>query len=188
MLTDPPYGIGVDTDWTVRRNDAWAKGMRPIIGDDKPFDPDILLAFNHIITWGGNHYANRLPNSPDWLIWDKRRGASITRGWNAPDVEMAWTNIGCGARIFVYLWEGYKRDGEIGEHYHPTQKPVALMKWCIGLVLKSDLILDPFAGSCTTGVAAKQLGRKAILIELEEKYCEIGVKRLSQEELFKTKP
>ena len=67
---------------------------------------------------------------------------------------------------------------------HPTQKPVALMRWCLSLVPDAETILDPFAGSCTTGVAAKLEGRKSVLIEISEKYCEAGAKRLSQGVLF----
>ena len=69
---------------------------------------------------------------------------------------------------------------------HPTQKPLALMTWCIGLACDVQTILDPFAGSGTTGVAAKALGRKCVLIEREEKYCEIAAKRLRQEYLALT--
>ena len=131
VVTDPPYGIGVNTDWVNRKDGEWAKESRPIIGDDKPFDPTPLFRFKNIITWGANHYADKLPPSADWLVWDKRRGASITKGWNAPDCELAWTNLGCGCRYFSHLWEGYKRQSEIGQHYHPTQKPIQLMKWAI---------------------------------------------------------
>ena len=66
---------------------------------------------------------------------------------------------------------------------HPTQKPIALMKWCMGFVPDAQTILDPFMGSGTTLRAAKDLGRKCIGIEIEEKYCEIAVRRLNQEVL-----
>jgi len=67
---------------------------------------------------------------------------------------------------------------------HPTQKPIDLMTWLIKTFSNLETkILDPFGGSCTTAVAAKQLNRKCITIEIEEKYCEIGAKRLSQEVL-----
>ena len=180
VLTDPPYGINVNTDWINRRNGAWAKGDRPIIGDDKPFNPKPFLGYPELIFWGANHFSDKLPVSASWLIWDKRRLGTVTRGWNAPDFELAWTNLSCGARLFSHLWEGYKRDSEIGEHYHPTQKPKILMQWCIRLSKKIGIILDPFMGSGTTLVAAKQLNRKAIGIEIEEKYCEIAAKRIEK--------
>jgi len=80
------------------------------------------------------------------------------------------------------LQEKAGRDKE--ERSHLTQKPVTLMKWCIGLVKDANLILDPFCGSGTTLVAAKQLGRKAIGVEISEAYCKIAVERLKQEILI----
>ncbi len=66
---------------------------------------------------------------------------------------------------------------------HPTQKPCALMRWCIGFFPDAQTVLDPFMGSGTTLRAAKDLGRKAIGIEISEEYCEIASKRMSQEVL-----
>ena len=75
---------------------------------------------------------------------------------------------------------------------HPTQKPIALMQWCLGFVPKAQTILDPFMGSGTTGVAAIQLGRKFIGIEREERYFDIACKRIeqsvSQGQLFEPEP
>jgi len=73
------------------------------------------------------------------------------------------------------------RDSEIQVHTHPTQKPLELMKWCLGFAPNAQTILDPFMGSGTTLVAARDLGRRAIGIEIEEKYCATTVARLSQE-------
>lgn len=66
---------------------------------------------------------------------------------------------------------------------HPTQKPLALIKWCIGLASEPLRIIDPFMGSGTTLRAAKDLGREATGIEIEERYCEIAANRLRQEVL-----
>ena len=74
-------------------------------------------------------------------------------------------------------WSSIKPSG------HPAEKPYKLLEWLIE-ISGGDLILDPFLGSGTTAVAAKQLGRKFIGIEIEEKYCEIAKQRLAQEELF----
>lgn len=183
VLTDPPYGHGwrgIDShsagtrNWTNRRHEA-------IKGFDTPFDPSPWLGYRYVILWGANHYADKLPPSAAWLVWDKRDGTATN---NLSDCELAWTNIGGSARLFHHMWNGLCRDSEIGKHLHPTQKPVTLMRWCLLRVPDANLILDPFMGSGTTLRAAKDLGRKAIGIEIEERYCEIAVQRLSQEILF----
>lgn len=181
LITDPPYGIGVKTEWTDRRPGPWAKDSAPIAGDDEPFDPRGWLNHRTVVLWGANHYADRLPPSPSWLVWDKRRGGTVTPGWNAPDAELAWTNTTVGVRVFQHLWEGYKRDSEIGYHVHPTQKPVALMRWVLELVTKpGDLVFDPFMGSGPLARACKDMGRRYVGCELVEAYCAAAVARLGQ--------
>jgi site-specific DNA-methyltransferase (adenine-specific) len=96
------------------------------------------------------------------------------------DCELAWTSVsGGGVWKKDILWSGFRRALEVREHYHPTQKPIALMKWCLD-IFSVGVVLDPFMGSGTTLRAAKDLGRKAIGIEIEERYCEIAAKRLRQ--------
>lgn len=180
ILSDPPYGIGYihgDGGGCLARSTQFA-GIS-IHGDDKPFDPSFWLQFSAVILWGANHYASRLPDSPSWLIWDKREGICSN---DQADCELAWTNLGGPARLMRHLWNGMIKASERGERRaHPTQKPVAVMSWCISMLPKGLTILDPFAGSGTTGRAAKDLGRKAVLIEREERYCEIGARRMAQE-------
>jgi DNA modification methylase len=124
-----------------------------------------------VIWWGGNYYP--MPASSCWLVWDK-----LNTG-NFADCELAWTNLTGAVRIKRHLWNGMIRK-QNEARWHPTTKPRELMEWCIEKVDPADTILDPFMGSGTTLVAAKQLGRKAIGIEIEEKYCEIAVDRLRQ--------
>jgi DNA modification methylase len=198
LLTDPPYGGGLAVDFAERfktKAGKWwncddRKGQArhtPITGDDQPFDPALLLAVNARVKvfWGANWYASRLPDQGGWWVWDKRNGKRDVSeaDWPMSEAELAWTNKGKGVRVFRYTWFGLIRDGEHGEHYHPTQKPTELMRWCIEKSKTEGLVLDPFMGSGTTLSAAKGLGREAIGIEIEEKYCEIAAKRLSQEVL-----
>ena len=105
------------------------------------------------------------------------------KGWPLGEAELAWSNVIGTTRLFRSLWSGLLRSAEKGEFYHPTQKPVALMEWCLGFLDENDTVLDPFCGSGTTLLAAKNLGRLAIGIEIEPRYCEIAVKRLRQEVL-----
>lgn len=157
-----------------------------IVGDDEPFDPSPWLAFQEVILWGGNHFASRLPDSSRWLTWDKRDGVCQN---DQADCEHAWTNLSGPARITRHLWNGMLKQSERGDiRVHPTQKPVAVMQWAIEHT-EGETILDPFMGSGTTGVACAKLGRKFVGIEIEEKYFNIAVKRITdayrQKDLFR---
>lgn len=123
-----------------------------------------------------------MPPERCWLFWDK-----MNDGKTFADGELAWTNLGGSVRRLRFLWDGMLQQNarEKEPHYHPTQKPIPVIRWCIEQAdaknQPAQTILDPFAGSGTTGRAAKDLGRKAVLIEREERYCEIAAKRMAQE-------
>ena len=177
VLTDPPYGIGYMHGAEKQPHASRFNGV-PVIGDDQPFDPAPFLGFPKVILFGANHYADRLPSSKGWIIWDKRVQTVVN---DQSDCEMAWTNFMTTARVYYHVWDGFRRGPEKDTpRVHPTQKPVGLMRWCIGKAGNVQTILDPFAGSGTTGRAAKDLGRKALLVEVEERYCEIAAKRMLQ--------
>ena len=181
VLTDPPYGMNYKPAMSPKGG-KWAKHHRlPVIGDDSPFDPEPVLALCvPSILWGAQWYCDVLPISGGWLVWDKRRNGTVNPDFVASDCELAWSNIIGRVKTFQHLWAGLTRDSEIGVHLHPTQKPLELMRWCIGLANSPQTILDPFLGSGTTAVAAMMLGRRFIGIEIEEKYCEIAAKRCEQ--------
>lgn len=198
LLCDPPYGSGLSVDFADKfkpGKSAWWQNSdrhlsrrhhaKYIEGDTDPFDPSHLLSHpaNVRILWGGNWYANRLPDSGAWWVWDKRGGKRDVSesDWPMGEGELAWTDKGKGVRIFRHTWFGLIRDSERGQHLHPTQKPVALMTWCIEKSSTTGLILDPYTGSGPVLEAAKRLGRPAIGIEIEECFCEASAKRLSQE-------
>ncbi len=184
IVTDPPYGISHPTDYAKRKRGplGGTTDFAPVFGDDQPFHPSFLLDLKvPTVLWGGNHFSSRLPDASCWLVWDKRVRQGIGVNDQA-DCEIAWTNLRGPARVFRHMWNGMWRDSERGESYHPTQKPVALMAWALSLC-PGGTVLDPFMGSGSTLVAAKSLGRKAIGIEIEERYCEIAARRCSQEVL-----
>ncbi|MEI8195000.1 MAG: site-specific DNA-methyltransferase [Phycisphaerae bacterium] len=177
VLTDPPYGINYDTNANGskgRRRNVY----RPVRGDDRPFDPSHLLAYPNVVLWGANYYAHRLPRSTKWLSWDKRAG----KGQNCQsDCELAWTRglPGVSTRAFYHYWNGAVRASERGDpRLHPTQKPIALMRWCIELFPEARTIVDPYMGVGTTLVAARQLGRAAIGIEYDDRYCRLAADRV----------
>ena len=178
VLTDPPYGMAWNGKITAGKN-----GHSPnqkssnygatVVDDDKPFDPSPFINYPEVIMWGFHHFSSRLPEG-SVLAWVKRNDEGY--GTFLSDADLAWMKGGCG----VYCFRDMSLYGETLNKYHPTQKPIPLIKWCLGLKPKAQTILDPFMGSGTTLVAAKILGRKAIGIEIEEKYCEIAAKRLMQ--------
>jgi site-specific DNA-methyltransferase (adenine-specific)/modification methylase len=109
-------------------------------------------------------------------VWDKENGAT-----DFADAELAWTNLHKAVRLIRYRWQGFLRANKEPRGDHPTQKPIGVMQWCIGQLPREDrIILDPFMGSGTTGVAALQLGRKFIGIEIDRKYFDIAVKRVRE--------
>ena len=171
VVTDPPYGLG---DWNNRGSNAGG-----------PFDSDVtqqwdaapdsetmalvLGAGKYQIIWGANYLLDHLGRTKQMLVWNKG-----IRKMHFNDCELAWCNQWKEAsRVFDY------HPASMGAKEHPTQKPLALMRWCIGhLPATAETILDPFLGSGTTGVAAVQMGRKFIGIEREPKYFDIACKRI----------
>lgn len=172
VITDPPYGAGYAANPILGKNRA-SKPHEPKLWDAQPVEnlSAIISIAGIQVVWGGNYYP--LPPSRGWLVWYKPDALP-----SMADCELAWTNLDQNAAHFQ--WTTAATNGErIG---HCTQKPEALMRWTINETAEgAETILDPFMGSGTTLVAAKNLGRKAIGIEIEEKYCEIAAKRLSQE-------
>lgn len=166
LLTDPPYGIGIAAN-PVRQRHAKSDW-----DNQRPEDAVIDMATKsaeYAIVWGGNYFA--LKPSRKFLIWDKKQPEDFSLAM----VEFAWCSWDGNAKLF-----SSKVNGSYTK-CHPTQKPEDLMRWCMKQVPKAfETILDPFMGSGTTLVAAKREGRRAVGIELEERYCEAAVKRLQQ--------
>jgi site-specific DNA-methyltransferase (adenine-specific) len=183
VISDPPYGIRYSPGGGGK---GWAPktftGKDIVAGDAEPFDPEFLLGDWPVVLFGGNHFAPRLPASSEWIVWDKRDGPVRN---NFGDAELIWTNGKGPVRLVAHLWNGAFRASERDEQrVHPTQKPVFLMRWLVERYSQpGQTILDPFMGSGTTLVAAKSCNRKAIGIEIEERYCEIAARRCSQEVL-----
>jgi site-specific DNA-methyltransferase (adenine-specific) len=173
VITDPPYGIQADkrkAHSSIRDSDEWAN----LGWDDEPPQAEIFSAMlalaDEFVIWGGNYFADMLPPSSCWLVWDK-----MTRDFSLADCEHAWTNLEKASRILSLARGSSARDGKV----HPTQKPVQLMEWCIDQCKRTPTtILDPFMGSGTTGVAAVRMGRKFIGIEREPAYFDDACRRI----------
>ncbi len=172
VVTDPPYGIGMDG------GNVGYKGFNNFekLGWDKSAPSGELLdrvvaAGHKAILWGGNYFG--LPPSRCFLVWNKGNGF---KGRSYAEAELAWTSMDANVRVFEHDPLAHR---DYRGKQHPTQKPVALIEWCIVQAGNPLEILDPFMGSGTTGVACANLGRKFIGIEIERKYFDIACERIT---------
>jgi site-specific DNA-methyltransferase (adenine-specific)/modification methylase len=188
VITDPPYGIGLTNKHGLGSSKMAERiDYGDITWDKEPPSQALMDLVTGAGRWqalfGGNYFS--LPPSPCWLVWDKLNTGDFA------DCELAWTNWPKAVRRLQWRWNGMIRQGN-EERYHPTQKPLQVMGWVIDLCPKADIILDPFMGSGTTGVAAAQRARKFIGIEREPKYFDIACKRIeqayAQQPLFQVEP
>ena len=171
VVTDPPYGLG---DWNNRGSNSGGPFDSNITQEwDKAVSAADLAplfdAARYQIIWGANYIGN-LPRTKQMLVWNKG-----IRGMHFNDCELAWCSQWKEAsRVFDLSPAGQTKQ-------HPTQKPLPLMQWCVGLLPgDASIILDPFMGSGTTGVAALQLGRRFIGIEIDPGYFDIACKRIEE--------
>ena len=187
LMADPPYGEKQACRMHNESGRVNGQGSRRVAKrtyeasewDAQPVEEWVMQLARSIcqkqIIFGGNYYT--LPPCKGPLVWDKENGET-----QFGDGEMAWNNLGIPMRIKRHLWNGMARKG-LEPRHHPTQKPLEVIQWAIQLAGDVKTILDPWAGSGTTGHAAKNLGKRAVLIEREERYCEIAARRLSQDVL-----
>jgi len=191
VLTDIPYGIGIHNMNFVKsgakkigkayRNDYTETGDWDVKPQQECIQEILRMSLNQII-FGGEHIQHYVESSRGWIIWDKRIDDKYKNDF--ADCELAWTSFKKPARIFHYLWSGFLRgdNSVFEERFHPAQKPVALMQWCLENYSKEgDTILDPFLGSGTTAVACYRTRRNYIGIEISPEYCKIAEKRIQQE-------
>lgn len=192
IVSDPPYGIGFQY--------SGGGGLAPsctdkIIGDDQAFEPQFLFdalpkkrngGVGNILLFGANHYAKCLPDGGEWMVWDKipRCGAKDS----FRDAEFMWSSVKTPRTIFRHQWKGLIREGEEAsakqKRVHVSQKPVALMMWCIDslIVPLGGTVCDPFMGSGSTGVAALRSGRQFIGIEIDQKNFDTACERITKEQ------
>jgi site-specific DNA-methyltransferase (adenine-specific) len=169
VVTDPPYGIGEDGGRFRDRKGGGHRVLPKMGWDITPPDAELfqmmLAAARAHIIWGGNYFTDKLPVSRGWLYWDKKMGGDFSDG------ELAWTSMDRVLKSFSLC-------NKMGGKVHPTQKPDALMDWCLGFVPDAKVILDPFMGSGTTGCSATRCDRDFIGIEREPAYFDIACRRI----------
>lgn len=185
LVTDPPYGIewkaGALNDKRITRQQS----VQSIHADE-----DVIVRDTALKLWGskpaivfGSWRKPRPENTTHRLIWHKanRQPGITSAAWYPIEEEIYVLGKGfTGGPTPNLITTSEHRGSEPGRVGHPTPKPIGLMESLISKC-PEGVIADPFAGSGATLIAARNLGRKAIGIEYEEKYCELIAKRLSQQ-------
>jgi site-specific DNA-methyltransferase (adenine-specific)/modification methylase len=196
VVTDPPYGqsykvntfyAGGTRESAVVQRNGKTLVVRPNIypdihGDDRPFDPSPWITFApRVVFWGAHKFADRLPPG-GWLVWDKVPTGKIR---DQGDGEAAWINCDQPMRIFRLLWDGLcvgtgaRHEVTAGQkRHHPAQKPEALMAWTLEQAGAAGVVLDPYMGAGSTGVAAIKRGLPFIGIEIDKRYFDIACERI----------
>ena len=193
VFTDPPYGMNLDTDYSSMKSEMF-KGKTggaeysKVIGDNEDFSPELIntvfASFGYckeIFLWGADYYAELLPekNSGSWVVWDKRLDDSADKMYGSC-FELCWSKSKHKRDIARVKWAGIF--GMEKEHdkkrVHPTQKPVNLITWFFDKWGKDSIsVVDLFGGSGSTLIACEKTNRKAFLMELDPKYCDVIIKR-----------
>jgi len=180
--TDPPYGIEEKGDRSKRG--GLAKGSNLKDFDDSSTDAAkesfalcAAMGIQRQVWWGGNYYAHALPETANWLVWDKRVEEN-QKDFNS-DCELAWVKSKWSSvRIFRHLWKGMIKASEHGsKRVHPTQKPVALVEWVFEYYKDISTVLDLFGGSGSTLIGAEKQNKNCYMMEFEPHYCDVIIKR-----------
>ena len=187
ILTDPPYGIGYKNEKLQRKSNS---RFDEIQNDEKEIDFKFLFDRPELkIIFGANNFYKQLPHKGIWLCWDKRVNEAADSVLGSA-FELAWCSKTNGYYKIYRVQHGGvvnhdMKYGEARQRWHPTQKPIELMKRIIlDFTKENDIILDPFCGSGSALVAAQQLNRRFIGIEIDKKYYEISKTRLRPQTLL----
>lgn len=181
VLTDPPYGIGIDGQKASisnnpkhNRKEHTQKNWDISIPSKEVFE-EITRIGKRIIIWGGQYFNEFLEQGhKGWIIWDK-----MQYGLTMSDCEIAYSNFDTPTRIYKYNRIELLKDKTI----HPTQKPTKLFERIVAEYSnENDLILDCFSGSGTTAIACHRLKRRFICIEKDPEYWAKSCERLKAEQ------
>jgi len=187
-IVDPPYGINADEKafkagisgkehgFKKHKKGEWDSAIPP----KEYFDELFRVSKNQII-WGGNYFTEYLKPVMSWIVWDK-----MQHNFSFADGELAWNSFGNSLKIFQYARgneSGFapkiKAGLKIGLNIHPTQKPIALYKFCLeNYAKKGDKILDTHLGGGSIAIACNDYGFDLTACELDEHYYKEATKRL----------
>ncbi|MFA5379568.1 MAG: DNA methyltransferase [Dehalococcoidia bacterium] len=183
VVTDPPYGMNLNTDYSHLHGEGKSLRHEKVIGDDVPFDPGPLFsAFGYckdMFLFGADYYLPRIPDwdKGSWLIWDKR----VEEKYDAvigSAFEVLWTKARHKKEILRFQYVNWAARMKDGEKFHPTMKPVDLIVKII-LMTDANAIVDPYLSSGTTMVACQNLSRKCRGIEISPNYCAVILQRMT---------
>jgi len=182
-IVDPPYGIGAAKERT-QNPERW-KSHRPNGYAPKDWDnaPPSIEYFNEVrrisknqIIFGGNYFADLLPCSKGWIVWNKK--VNIKEPLSM--AELAWSSFQVKCNLFSYLWAGFRKEDPV-KRIHPTQKPVKLYEWLLmNYAKEGDKILDTHLGSGSIALACHNLGFDLVGCELDAEYYDAACKRLKR--------
>lgn len=197
ILSDPPYGMHLDTDFSGAIGSLGSLGRKghtrgnkydKVIGDNDDFSPELISTFfnnfnycKEIFLFGADYFAELLPNknTGSWLCWDKRKESQADA--IGSEFELIWSKSKHKRRMLRHDWFGFlsSENAKDAQHrVHPTQKPISLL---IDIITqwgnKCDIIVDLYGGSGSTLIACEQLNRKCFTMELDPKYCDVIIKR-----------
>ena len=175
LITDPPYGIDLDTDYS--KMGKTTTKYEKIKGDESEFDLREVIRLSGAkeqYVWGGDYFTNSI----DWMkgtpiVWAKRHSEQENKVFGSA-FEILWTNQKCKKAIW-FIRPINQSSERLGKH--PTQKPIECMTRCIDMTKLSGVIYDAFLGSGSTLIAAEKTNRKCYGMELDPKYCDVIVKR-----------
>ncbi len=197
VLSDPPYGMFLDTDFSDikgsmksigRKNRTQGNKYDKVIGDNEDFTPELITTFfenfgycKEMFLFGADYFAEILPdkNEGSWLVWDKRKESQANA--IGSEFELCWSKSKHKRRMLRHDWFGFlssQNGADARNRVHPTQKPITLLVDIIEQWGKDcENIIDLYGGSGSTLIACEQLDRTCYMMELDPKYCDVIIKR-----------
>lgn len=196
VLTDPPYGMHLDTDFSTihgslksigRKNNTQGNKYESVIGDNDDFSDDLINTIfdnfesKEMFLFGADYYAELLPdkNNGSWLVWDKRKESQADA--IGSEFELIWSRQKHKRRMLRHDWFGFlssENQSDARNRVHPTQKPVTLLVDILTQWGKdSKNIVDLYGGSGSTLIACEQTNRNCYMMELDPRYVDVIIER-----------
>ena len=184
VFTDPPYGINLDTDYS-KLPGGKAKDYKKVIGDEQ-VDPSLIATIFHnfgyckeVVIFGADYFAELLPNKNEgsWLVWDKRVEEKFDRMIGSA-FELCWSKQKHKREIIRLNNTLFSGEKDAQNKVHPTQKPIKVCSWILEKYSNNnDIVVDLYGGSGSTLIACEKLNRKCRMMEIDEHYCDVIIKR-----------